>query len=315
METVSHSELSRWRSCQQAHHYAYVQRIEPKRKPKPVKMGFIIHELLELVALSEPWKPQFEKFARQFSSMFEEEKEFYGRDMPDQIKRIIEGYIRHWKDDPLEYLMVEEKIGPIPLTDETQLTGIPDGVVLDENDRAWLLERKTVSKIPAEPRLWEFQTILYVWALRKMGYELNGILWDFVRRKAPAVPQQLKSGELTKRKNLDTDRLTYKSAIEDHGLDPDDYQDVLERLENKGHKFYNRIYLPIKESMIEPVIEDARKTSLEIKYLSSDKPTRNLSNFHCQGCFYKDLCYAELRGLDMEYLLEAEFQSKDGGNG
>src|SRR5690606_21992778 len=95
--------------------------------------------------------------------------------------------------------------------------------------------------------------------------------------------------------------------IEEHGLDPDDYEDILEHLRGNEHNFYRRIYLPIRENIIEPVIQDVINTAKEIYYLGELLKTRNLGK-DCRICSFKQLCQVEIMGDDVEFIKKTQYR-------
>ena len=314
MLEVSYSRIKRWRSCQQAHYYQYILGIEPRMKAKPLKVGSYLHDLLEAHARGDDWRDVHELIVEEFSGLFVEERLYYGEHLPDDLYTLMEGYEKFHEGDNLTYHEIEEPIGPIPLTSKTSLKGRPDGLVETEDGLLWLLERKSGKKLPDETtRLWDLQTIIYVWAYWREGVEVDGVLWDYIRSKPPAVPDVLKSGQLSRRKNIDTTPDVYLRAIYESGLDPEEYQDMLELLEGRESAFYRRVKLPVQESMVAPLLRDAQQTSLEILYLQ-ETPTRNMSGFTCRGCHYQPLCSADVRGLDTEFIIDNEFQPRKGDN-
>jgi len=242
--------------------------------------------------------------------MFEEEKELYGN-IPQNTTRMVTGYLRRYKDERKYYKLVEEKLGPVPLTKRTQFSLRIDRLTQTKAGLT-LCETKTARRLPEEDlRIWDLQTILYVWALRELGYSVKAILWDYVRTKPPTEPQVLKDGTISKR-DIDTDYDTYLSAIKT--TCPErmaDYKDILKRLkESSDNKYYKRILLPVSDRMIKPVLEDAKMTSLEIASLRNI-PVRNISGFTCPRCQYSNLCYAALRGLDESFIKEHEFIKRE----
>jgi len=308
---VSYSRIKRWRFCKQAHYYQYVEGIEPRRKPKALKLGSIIHKMDEVKVQGGDWRDVLKEVKKEYDKMFVEEKEFYG-DLPSEVERIMEGYEHAYpNDEKFKYSLVEETLGPVPLTEHTVLKLKPDKIVEDEEGLRLLGETKTGKRIPSEDfRMWDLQTILYVWGARQVGYEVDGILWNYIRTKPPALPQILKNGTLSKKQSIDTDYRTYLKAIKEIGGDPADYKEFLEGLRENTSRFFRRIRVPVAEKTIEPIVEDAKKTSLEIYYLQN-YPVRELSAFTCPRCFYKNLCYAEMGGLDSGFVRESEFKKRE----
>jgi hypothetical protein len=166
--------------------------------------------------------------------MMDEEKEYYG-DIPTDSKRIISGYNRMWAKEQVSYKLIEKSLGPIPLTSKTAFELRPDRLMTERGTRrTFLCETKTGRKIPQEDlRIWDLQTALYVWALRELGYKVDGILWDYIRTKPPTVPVLLKSGQLSQRADMDTDFATYAKAVYDNDLNMDDYKVFLETLKGR----------------------------------------------------------------------------------
>lgn len=307
--TVSYSEIKRWRFCRQSHFYQYVEGIIPRVKTKPLKLGSIAHQSIEAWAKVGNWGDIRKAVEEEYKKMFEEEQELYGN-IPETIKKLMNGYTSRYHDERKKYTLIEEKLGPVPLTKRTQFILRIDRLT-ETKAGLTLCETKTARRIPEEDlRIWDLQTILYVWALRELGYPVKAILWDYIRTKIPTVPQILKDGTISKR-DIDTDYDTYLEAI--NKACPDrvgEYKDILKKLkEGSTSRFYKRVLLPVNDRMIQPVLADARMTSLEIASFSHI-PVRNISGFTCPRCFYSSLCQANLRGLDESYIRDREFMSR-----
>jgi hypothetical protein len=310
MLSVSYSRIKSWRFCKQAHFYKYVEEIEPKRKSKPLKVGSIIHQMDETKFTGGNWRDILDQLKKEYKKMFEEEKEFYG-DLPAEIENIMIGYDEEYgKNEKFNYYTIEETLPDIPLTSKTSLKIKPDKII-EDGGLNFLWETKTGRKIPEEStRLWDLQTAIYVWGARQIGYKMNGIFWNYIRTKPPTIPEVLKNGELSQRKNIDTNHRTYLKAIKDHKLNPADYKEILDLLKENGSIFFRRMKLPIAEKTLDQIADDAKKSSLEIYYMQ-DYPIREISAFSCQRCFYSSLCYAELRGIDSEFIRKAEYKKQE----
>ena len=314
LEVHSYSRLKQWRFCRQAHYYRYVDKIEPVMTARPLKIGSHIHEITALMAKSEGGEREYlEKVQKEYDNMLAEEQDYYGN-MPRDLEVIMEGYKNFHEDDEEFFLyeLIEAELGPVPLTEYTSLTIRPDRVATDVNSgQKFLFETKSGKSIPAADfRIWDLQTFLYIWGMRELGYKLDGIVWDHIRSKAPTIPKVLKSGELSKAKNIDTTYDIYMDEIENQGLNPDDYEEFLDTLMDKDNKFYRRVKLPIKENMLKSVIEEAKITSLEIHHLGDMKPIKNISRMTCNMCSFSSICEAELLGLDVDFVKENNFRPK-----
>lgn len=308
---VSQSRLKLYRNCSQAHHYRYVQKLEPRIKAVQLERGTILHECLQARAQKRDWREVIEKYEEQWDKLFLEERQEYGDDLIEECIRMMEGYEEYYRGEDLEYILVEDMPPAIPLVrGKTAFILRADAIVRDKRGLQWLVEHKTHDKMPTEDvRMSDLQTLLYIWALRKLGWQIDGILWDYLRTKKPAVPEVLKSGELSRRKNIDTTWEVYKQAILDQGLDPKSYSDMRELLDGNESKWYRRVYLPVTEAMINFVVEDAKRTSLMIHALQ-EFPVRCLQFMTCRMCSYRALCEAEVRGLDADFIREREYKPR-----
>ena len=302
---VSYSEIKNFRLCIQKHHYQYHQGLSPKSKDYRLAMGDVVHGLTETHARGGDIKETLTKFDKQYSKMFEEEGP---KDLVKASYTIFKGYVRRWKDQPLTYTHIEETLGPIKLINDIGFKFRADGVVLDTDGSHWLLERKTKGKF-REVALKDLQTALYIWALRSMGIPVEGVLWDEIRTKLPVKPEVLKNGQLSKRKNIDTDWYTYRKRVKELGLDPKNYLDMKRILKGKEATFYKRTPIPIRQSTIENVVRGARATALQIQEFKKKKPIMELS-FTCNFCEFKRICEAKLDGLDTTFMIKADFTTR-----
>lgn len=312
MLTVTYSEIKKWRHCRQAHYYSYVEGIEPRVKPKPLKIGTIIHKLIETWAKHGKPEKILAEVRAEYKKMFEEEKEYYG-DLPGMVEQIFQGYRDKYGDDEVfKYSLIEKTMGPIPLTSETQFQFTVDRVLDIPMGKA-VCETKTAKRIPEEEkRIWDIQTILYAWGLNESGYDINAVIWDYIRTKTPTIPRLLKNGELSQAQDIDTTYDVYYQAILDNlgKSHIKDYKEMLDRLEFRPDQFYKRVTQAISKVMMKSVVRGAKISSLEILRMSR-LPVRNISGFTCPTCFYSSLCYAEVRGIDSDFIRQKEFMKKE----
>ena len=333
METISFTEVTSYRRCPKAWEYKYKQRLKRKKKHVRLLRGQILHEMLDAYINrkihglqydgDDPWDI-LEYYAEEFGSYFEEEKEMHG-DIPGDCGKIFEGYLRKYRKDKIRYEASELELrldlsalgtGAI----EVEFVGFIDKIAVDPQKRRWLMDHKFVKTIPtADDRFSELQLLLYVWVYGMINPKeaLDGVCWDYGRAKAPTEPEILKSGALSKRKNLDCDVYTYRNAIRKAGLVEADYADMLQHLEGKEDTFFERVFLPTPGTdMIIEVVNDFLQTTAEIQAKREDgRCARAMSPFNCATCEFRPLCEAEVRGLDADFIRKSEYVSRGERNG
>lgn len=317
--TLSFSKAKVWRRCRQEFHYKYVDHLERKLPAVPLIRGNIIHELLATWMSGGNWREKLASYVDKYDRLFQEEKELYG-DLPSDIERIMENYVKKYQDDQMEYLAIELPFS-VELIPGVNFNGRIDSLVRDADKGLWVMETKTHKRLPDDDvRLFNLQTVLYTWVVPQLeqfkGQKTKGVLWNYIRTKPPVIPERLRSGGLSQRKNIDTDYDTYLTEIRKYGLHPDDYAPVLSALENRQDQFFRRIYFPRPSpKLIQSVLRDMIITAGEIQaYMSEDdtenKPQlyRNLNSFQCKNCAYRALCEAELFDLDLSFVKKSMFQ-------
>lgn len=305
---VSFSRVKTRRRCHRAHHYKYIQGLQRKKPGIALFKGSIVHDMVEAHLIGKDWKKVLKKYEKEFNKLFKEEKEMHG-DLPGNMRRIMEGYIEHWKKDKLVYTAVEEKF-EFKLDKGIIAVFQIDAAVKDAKKRPWLLERKTPKSFPDEDvRMSDIQTVLYLWAWLSIGRKAQGILWDYVRSKPPTIPDQLKAGGLSIAKNIDTTYDVYLNEIKRLKLNPKDYTEKLDSLKGTDQKFYRRVYMPVSQGVMETIVEDFKTTAREIRD-NPDSQVRTLS-YDCRQCEFYNLCQAELRDLDTDFILKSQYERSD----
>lgn len=319
MYKVSQSKMRLWRTCRKAYNYKYVQEIEPRRPKAPLVRGRIIHEMIEMMIEGKnPWKVLAE-YEKQYKKLFAEQREMYG-DLIGDIKRTMTWYFVWWNADPIKYLAhpatkkhseheFEVAIGDV------LFTGKVDSLGMTRDKRVWLVEHKSMRTFPADDfRYTDLQSALYTRFLERTwkGLHIDGVAWNYIRTKPPQVPELLKSGELTKR-DIDTIWPVYLEAVKGHKLDPNDYKDMQRKLVDKESSFFKRVYLPVNRSIVDNLYNETVATAHEMAELH-DEPqmhTRNMTPMCSKQCEYYNLCQAELRGLDSDWIRKKEFQPRE----
>ena len=303
-----------------AHHYRYIERLEPRTKPSYMDLGHVVHELLEYNAKGLDWEARLVEIDEEKASLFDMEKEYYG-DITSHARNIVRRYLKRYKDEPLKYLLVEPDY-IVPFVNvifrekanlQINLVVKPDGLVEDVDGDRWILERKTVkSKFPdIERRVFDLQTSLYIWGLEQVGYgDVRGVLWDEVRAKKPRVPEKTRNG-ISRRKNIDSDWPTYLRAIKKNGLDPKDYADMKAILTADSDKFFRRVPLRTKPDVVHAIVNEAKSTAIQIA--RNDPPVMELG-FGCHSCLYNRICRTRLMDGDVNFVKKTEFKKKEKRN-
>jgi hypothetical protein len=273
------------------------------------------------------WEEVHEILTEQFNQLFVEEQEDLG-DLPTECERMFRRYLQFWRDDRDRYEVADVRGQPgIEITLEASLAkwgitepfkGKLDLLVEDlEYGGLWIWDAKWVKTIPPpDERMMSPQSIMYVWALRYVyDLDVRGFVYNYGRTKAPTVPRLLKKGTLSVAQRMDTDYLTYLQAIkETHGDDwkrfVPYYREKLDSLKGRDALWFRRERIPVED---ERILAGLREFIISGKQI--DKRERRLQYvprsyfYNCRfGCDYHSLCAAEFQGLDIEPLIDADYQ-------
>lgn len=308
------SKVQAWRKCNKLYEFSVIRNLQAKRKPPELLRGTILHEMLEARDQGQEVGTVFLRYDAQYGRMFEAEREYYGEHFMDDIWRIYRGYVRTYPAGTAQDWKVYATEGLVRtrLTPKIEFEGHYD-LRVSSNGRRWLVDRKTHKVIPtAEERFNNFQLLLYVEAWNRenpKNTHVDGLIWDYLRTKAPTIPKVLKSGQLTRRKDLDTDVFTYRRAIKDNELDEDGYDYYLKELEKRSvDKFYQRVSLPISSrEMVDTVVQEFTQTAEMIR--TAKHFPRN-ATYACPRCEFFKLCNSELAGINAKFVEKSDYEQR-----
>lgn len=315
-EKISHSRIKLWRRCKMAHHYKYVQKLTKKKKSLPLRVGSIIHLMIEYYHETGDWKPVLDEFRTEFNRNYREEKLELG-DIPSLVENIVSGYIDYYDEDGLTYVKRRGRATEIRLlkylSNEIIFDGYIDAYPTDEDGNNWLMDHKSCRFIPSEEqRFSDIQLLAYNWLLPQCGYpKPDGVIWDYLRTKAPVIPEVLKNGSISKNSKIDTTFSVYKArVIEVLGYNEwkvNYLEFAKSNFLNREENFYKRVRLPSPpKEMINNVVSDFIETGHEIYYYGKDAKVRNMTK-DCSWCEFYNLCSIEVRNLDSKYIKQTEF--------
>lgn len=229
---------------------------------------------------------------------------------------IMEGYFDYYKDDKYKPYYYKDKCSEIhvemPIKSNVILEGYIDMLVTDQYREVWIMDHKTHGKVPTGLIKSNLQQgVLYYVLAKYLGIPVKGVIWNYIVWKLPTEPELLKTGELTRRRSLSTTWAAYERAIKANGLNVEDYRDMKAILDGNEAKFYTRQADVYPQAMADQVMKDLRKSVDEMMYFESRKNgVRNLS-YSCGTCNYRDVCYEQLCGHNLDEIIKDRYLKKE----
>lgn len=234
---------------------------------------------------------------------------------------ISRGMLRHYalwapSHDDFEVILPETMLA-VPLADVrpegAHFVGTSDGLIRDPHGKHWLLEHKTAKSFPKpDALLHDEQSLAYVWAARNdpklAKYEVQGTLFNFLRKKLPTPPRELKTGGLS-RAQIDTTYECYLQALLDRGYPTTLYGALLRELKEKGNTFFFRMTVRPSEAALN--IFEGYMKAIAKEMLNPNVLLWPHRTWWCEhSCPYREPCEAILNGLDPSPILNDGFRKR-----
>jgi len=313
---LSHSEASRFLSCQAAWDFSYNGTLAGTAlKSKNVRVilrqgrawGAGVAALhhsgrLELATLVALWS--LEEDAEQ-----QREFGFFDAEEHEKISRETVGMLQHYADsaDPLDLEFLEHEIHvPIPSrtgkrsSNRYKLQLFLDGTVKDEDGKLWIVEFKLRGQLSSfEQIMLSRQLRWYAWGYReKYGVTPAGVIVDERLNVLPKPVKLNQNGEVSKTQSCTPAEyvaacakaeITKKKGEEPTiGMEPD--AEVLQKLEDK--KWQKRERLILRPDEIDEAGKQLVSFAQQINGMENGDvyPVRNSTPYNCGGCAFKEIC-------------------------
>ena len=189
------------------------------------------------------------------------------------------------------------------------LHGYVDAVLRERaTGQVWCVDYKFRSRLASEDdERFSLQRAVYARACRDLGVPVTGTLtWQRLRR-CEAVPKVLRDGSMSRAKVMCT-WPRYREALIEAGLDPADYEEMEGKL--AGVEMSREIREVRSDEMLERVWgQVVVPTAMEVRRKREWQPlgvpmqcVPALDPMRCRLCPYAELCQAELRGYDADFV-------------
>lgn len=312
---VRHSEVKDFLRCRQLWHYRWVEGLRPKsfEGQRALNVGTVMHKFLQAFyeglkelqnsvgkPLVDVLNTAFEKARNVFEQLGGEDEEVL-----DLIQQIASHYVRvyaekdlwDWRivavEQPFEFDYSMRGLWYVPYA------GTIDLIVEDSDGLLWVVDHKFTSSLDTYEQVapYDRQITRYLWAVQQMypNRQVAGFIYNLIAKAVPQKPKVLKNGQLSKDMRIKTTYEVYLQAIKEHGLNPDDYADILEHLRMQRNPFFRRVEVHRTQKEIEVAME-------ELFYIAADmngaSVYRNYTKDCRWDCPYVGLCQVEAFGDD-----------------
>lgn len=184
---ISHSMMTTAKQCWRKYQFKYVMNLDPIEQRMAPKLGKIVHEAFDMYYKGFTHDEVTSFIARQFA---EERTKVEAADTEDVdlASSIAQGMWMYFpKDRSIFQDISSEKsfsVGLFKNGKGIKLEGIMDGLVKKDGNW-WVRELKTTSvnrRQFKEKMDVSEQATMYVWAARKLGFDVKGVVYDAIHK-------------------------------------------------------------------------------------------------------------------------------------
>lgn len=315
---ISYSRESSYLRCPYQHWLRYVRRLEKKKPERPLYFGTDFHKLLELrnepkalrdakeqirdtyYAMPASWQGELgENYIEDLFNIFKDYRRVYkGVRQPQVTEHEFELDVGTCKGEPIVFV---GKIDELYLLKHSGVKSITVG------------EHKTFSNKPnMDILVMNTQKCLYAKAVQFLrGILPDKVKWDYIRSTPAAEPIWLeKSKRFSEAASTKITPMSWKRACKAHGiLDPEIIQKG-EKYKSNIPEFFFQVELDIDPAMVEVIWDGFLYTAKQIIRFGEKNKTRNVTR-DCAWCPYHDICYTEMTGGDVQYVIGRDFKERE----
>lgn len=227
LELLTHSRMSSLRTCPRKHYLAYELGVRRDQDAAPLRMGQAVHVGLDRRAVGAPVAEAILSATAGYDIVpswttpeeWELEREI--------VARLIAGYYWHYDNETFENITSEIAF-ELPLRNPKggrpsrtfNVAGVIDRIVRLPEGRLAVLETKTTSDdIGSDSEYWlrlrlDQQISLYVLAARELGYDVETVIYDVIRKPSIRPKQVTVDG----RREINANKTYCKEAIDPEKL-------------------------------------------------------------------------------------------------
>lgn len=292
--------------------------MEKKKPERPLYFGTDFHKLLELRNDPEELKKAKGIIRDTYYEMPASWQGDLGANYLDDLFNIFKDYKRVYKG--IRQPQVTEREFELDVGD---CKGEPI-VFVGKIDELYLLkhngvksitvgEHKTFSNKPNMGVLvMNTQKCLYAKAVQFLkGILPDKVKWDYIRSTPADEPIWLeKSKRFSEAASTKITPMSWRRACKRQGILDPEILHKGERYKGNIPEFFFQVELDIDPLMVDTIWDGFLYTAKHIIRFGEKNKTRNVTR-DCSWCTYHDICYAEMTGGDVQYVIGKDFKERE----
>jgi len=272
---ISNSEATSWLTCRARYRYEFDMNLQKIGSSDALDKGNLIHAILEEYYKARMLGDSHEEAVVMGRKALIPAMDTYGMELIAKVDPLMQAYFNHYQHDNWEILSVEDSFD-LPITDDFTMPTRLDLLVKTSDGKIWIVDHKSTYDFWTTDDIeLNAQLPKYVATLRNMGYDVAGAIINQIRTRSV--------------KN------------------------------NDAADLFRRVKIVPSIAIIRSVLSQQMAASKEITtYREQPEDIRKaiatpvLNKIVCKYCSFRGLCASEIAGGEIEYLVQNEYQPKQG---
>lgn len=323
MSSINYSRIKTYMDCPYKYDLVYNRRIMKTRTPRPMSLGSAIHKGMEWAFRGQDPDEGVDIWEKEYISRLQDQEDLVivednetfnlsellvqeSEDIGEQAKAIVRRTLRYFNPEDWEVVEIDGvpaiELNIDYMVDNVTYHGHIDLVAKEKaTGMIWLIDYKSRQQFTdIDQEYSNLQMAMYQRMLMALGVEVVGSMVLQISSKPNTIPKVNKDGTIS-RARIFTTWDDYSLFVKENGQDPEDYLDMMDKLDMKMVEplFYFR-----SPRLVESIFDDTVRT-LTRKMQEDTHYQRNLNFFNCMGCQYRDICETELDGDPIDHYLTA----------
>lgn len=316
---ISYSRVQSYLRCPYQHYLRYYEHLRLNRPVKPLYFGSDFHKLLELRGDKKALKQAKKDITDKYYEIPAQWQGDLGEDYVENLFNIFSDYTKVYEGAPLPQKTEEPFEIPIGKYkgEPVEFIGVIDELYLrKKNGKKYIKigEHKTFSRKPnADTLIMNTQKCLYAKATQiTRGILPQAVIWDYISSKPASSPIWLEKSQRfsTSAKNSYITPYSWVRACKERGILDEQILQEGEKFRGNIPNFYFRREMELIPAMVEQVWEDFIYTCKGIAKEGHKNTTKNFTK-DCAFCNYRDICYTQCTGGDLNYLIDKNYTRKE----
>lgn len=311
---ISYSRVSSYMRCPYAHYLGYEIGVKSAKPARPLYFGTDFHKLLELRHNKAELKKAKQEIEDSYYSIPSKWQSDLGENYLSDLFSIFEDYCDIYKEEkPPSITELEFNIPIFTYKGEPYIfKGKIDELYKRKAAGEKYIkigEHKTFNRRPNNDTLvLNAQKNLYAKAAQMLyGILPRSVIWDYIHSTPANQPIWLE-----KTKRFSTGKSQYITpyswirACKEHGITDKATLKAAENFRGNVPNFFFRVEQTYEPEAIEAVWEGFLYQAKMIAEHGKENKTKNLGQ-NCAWCEYRDICYSQLNGGNLDYLMERNY--------